>query len=258
MGAGAGVQTPSQCHALTWYSDFDHSDADRGLDEEAWYVGGRYSFASAPSGSQPSCPLYGDVGCRGPARTTHALPPFLLLDVRRDDDDAKNLVGLVRSTRCSRSGWLLLEDADSKPLTLKRSRLANSWRKGAVYQTAYPCTLREGLDLQSRWLAELSPGIRVSVLKFGLLCEQDWERARLRMLVQVCAAGAEVGWLSPETADGYQLLSHPQQKMSTHKDLPSKCVGTTSSTTLASVSDQSPKTFSDAAACSPLSGTVSC
>mmetsp|Transcript_4804 Transcript_4804/g.8285 ORF Transcript_4804/g.8285 Transcript_4804/m.8285 type:complete len:255 (-) Transcript_4804:51-815(-) len=254
MGAGAGVQAPAQCNALTWYSDFDNSDADRGLDEEVWYVGGRYALAAAPSdGSRASCALYGEVGCRGAPRVMFALPPFLLLDVRRDDHDTKNLVGLVRSVRCSQSGWLLLEDETAKPLTLHRSRLSNSWRKGAVYQTAYPCTLREGLDLQSRWLAELGPGIRVSALKFGLLSEKDWAHARLRMLVQVCDAGGQAGWLSPETADGYQLLSHPQKK-----DLPSKCVEVASSTTLASVSDQSPETFSDVAASSPVSGTISC
>mmetsp|Transcript_69953 Transcript_69953/g.167926 ORF Transcript_69953/g.167926 Transcript_69953/m.167926 type:complete len:266 (+) Transcript_69953:39-836(+) len=204
MGAGAGTQ----CNAITWYSECNLSEAEKSLDEEAWFIGGRYMV----SGPTQAASLWQDPDCNGAPCASVALAPFLLLDVSRGDaSHGGALMGLVRSARSSQSGWLHLEDSSSKPCTLHRYRLANSWRKGGTYQTVYPCTLRQGAELSSRWLEELAPRTQVIALKFGTLCLSsavDWTQVRLRMCVRIKSHGEErTGWISPETADGYQLLS---------------------------------------------------
>jgi len=116
--------------------------------------------------------------------------------------EPKGLVVPWSSTSVS-PGWMVLEGP------LIRRRLEGSWELKARYTVQSPATLRSGKGLTSDWVGEVDPGDEVTVLELGFNEERELgfnkeQKPRLRM--RVCSVNGKVGWLSPLTASGHQLL----------------------------------------------------
>lgn len=81
-----------------------------------------------------------------------------------------------------------------------------SWEKKGKYLVKHPAVLRQGVDLDSAWVGEVSPQDEVMLLELGVCfpIENRVTKARLRALV--CTQFEVIGWISPETGQGDFLL----------------------------------------------------
>ncbi|CAE7225190.1 unnamed protein product [Symbiodinium natans] len=105
------------------------------------------------------------------------------------------------------AGFISLEDAQRGSRVqpaLDSFALPGSWDLRARYTVRNPATLREGPEIGSGWVGELKVGAEVLLLDFGVIAGTSGkDKARLRALI---SADDKIGWMSPETGDGDQLL----------------------------------------------------
>lgn len=180
------------------------------LDAE-WMVGGKYEVLST-MGLYSSVELFGDFVCE---MQPHEV--CLLLQIQAT---SYGQAGLVIPPAPRPLGWVPLEDPSAPPsnsFPLLRRHLQSSWKMKSRYQVLHPATLRSGPLLSSEWVGEVASGDEVLVLELGFNCNSQEElsrevkrrsnmesRTRLRMLVSTDTG--LLGWMSPETSHGEQLL----------------------------------------------------
>lgn len=183
---GRGIASLATCSShASRSSDCQAVDPD-------WQVGGWYkvsanevSLLSSPNGKAERIGLL------------QSCDEVLLVGLHGTGARAEELMGLVVpwSPTSVSPGWMVLEGP------LIRRRLEGSWELKARYTVQSPATLRRGKALTSDWVGEVDPGDEVTVLELGFNEEQ---KPRLRM--RVSSVNGKVGWLSPLTGSGHQLL----------------------------------------------------
>eukprot|EP00439_Symbiodinium_sp_Y106_P048379 s6012_g6.t1 len=121
------------------------------------------------------------------------------------DQGARGLV-IPQPAEHHQAGWISLEDAQRGSRVqpaLDATVLPGSWDLRARYTVRNPATLRQGTEISSDWVGELKVGGEVLLLDFGVIAGSGKDKARLRALI---SAEDKIGWMSPETGDGDQLL----------------------------------------------------
>jgi len=171
------------------------------VDECAWKVGGRYEVLKNAS-------LYAEQTLDGnPVSYVKAKQTVLMLRFLNADQSRRGIpVGFVLPSEAREAGWMQLQGdtTDPKKFFLWRQRLEGSWEMRARYRVKHPATLRQEEDLKSDVVCEVHPGSEVLVLQTGLYLGGDDQRTRLRL--QVSTDNAQIGWLSPQTGKGDNLL----------------------------------------------------
>jgi len=174
------------------------------LDDE-WQVGGRYKVVQRTTvWSTPD--LEGEKVCE-------VLPQdnVLLLSINNTLgngwDVPRGLIMPPATNSASNAGWIALESAGRLDVVhigpVQRRRLTGSWEMKARYFVQHPTTLREGPTLTSKKIGELSPEAEVLVLELGL-SNEGCHNVRLR--ARVSTDSGIIGWMSPQTKCGDQLL----------------------------------------------------
>lgn len=180
--------------------------APEAQEAEDWQVGGRYKVGrgGVTMWSTPEADAV-QVGVLSMSEEV------LLISISKqcEDQGPRPCVGLVVPQIPGKPpGWIALEDPVGKPGAgkgpLVRRRLEGSWEMKARYSIQSAATLRKAKSLASEWIGELEPGEEVLALELGFNQGEEGQKPRLRM--KVSAGRGEVGWISPETASGHQLL----------------------------------------------------
>lgn len=160
-------------------------------DDADFVVGGRYAVRSVTH-------LFLSPAFDEPATQLVAKEVVLLISIQEDIPACR---GLVAPKPPHFPGWLSL-DAD----TLYKRRLEGSWVVGGRYALQHGALLREGTSLNSALITEIHPFVEVTILELGLNGDVA-TRQPLRLRARVSLADNTVGWMSPETSDGFRLLN---------------------------------------------------
>ncbi|CAE7744146.1 unnamed protein product [Symbiodinium sp. CCMP2456] len=170
------------------------------LDGSSRYkVGGRYKVA------RPLEVWSGENLDGTRLETLAAKKDIVLLIQFSGDQGARGLV-IPQPAENHQAGWISLEDAQRGSRVqpaLDATVLPGSWDLRARYTVRNPATLRQGPEISSDWVGELKVGGEVLLLDFGVIPGSGKDKARLRALI---SAEDKIGWMSPETGDGDQLL----------------------------------------------------
>lgn len=179
-----------------------------GRGEHCFLLGARHVLAGpAPLWNSSS----GQTQNGGVSLRLDAGCPVFLVRVERLQDG--RTMGLVIVGEAGDAGWLSLDGTEppEEAETRRGSLLGRPqpvWRLNRVYRTGVPSSLRTGAALQSSLLREMPRGEAVLLLELDL--SPGFARAggvpRARLRAKVRAGRGEVGWLSPETAEGEPLL----------------------------------------------------
>lgn len=180
------------------------------LDKE-WMIGGKYEVLS-------NLALHKSVDLTG--EYVGEVQPQEVLLLLQTQIGKKGLSGLVVPPAPRQPGWVALEDPSLPPhnnAPILRRHLPSSWKMKARYRVLHPATLRSGPLLSSEWVGEVAREDEVLVLELGLNSDSHEDlkrdvtrmssmdqRTRLRMLISTDKG--LLGWMSPETSHGEQLL----------------------------------------------------
>lgn len=168
-------------------------------EEGEWQVGGRYGLRRCArhvllrEGPAPQDSVTCEMGTG---------ETVLLLQISGTPGWGR-VAGLVVPAYPNTPGWITLEDPP-RPSVVVRRRLKGSWEMRARYVVRHPATVRTNPELLSEQLCEVEPGEEVLALQLALCGTAPHRDARLRM--QVSTQAKIIGWLSPETVRGDQLL----------------------------------------------------
>lgn len=173
------------------------------MEDDDFEVGGRYKLNSTVK-------VWSNMALSG--ATIAALhPKDVVLLVHMEGQEGAR-VGNVIHNASNTVGWVDMEepkDKKGKGPFIKR-KLEGSWDLRGRYEVKHPATVRHGSEIGSEKVCDLSRGDEVLILDFAVDTSPDANGkmvTRLRALVNAVQSG-DVGWLSPETANGEHLL-HP-------------------------------------------------
>lgn len=143
------------------------------------------------------------------ARYTGVLKPgFTVVLLRVAFDDHGAIWGLLNPPANAgwlSEGWAMLEgQAPDGESVLRLRRVSLGWEVGQAYRALEGTIVRQGAEVMSCQLCSLPAESIVEVLEFALV-ESRGRRVRLRAKV-LTWTNREVGWISPRSEDGVQLL----------------------------------------------------
>lgn len=171
-------------------------------DEQEYKVGGRYRV------SADHAQVWATKACQGIVVASYKHKDIcMVLQLEKDRSDRQIAAYTVMPGKTG-AGWISLQELKGangkKVMPLERHALEGSWEMKAKYLVKNPATIRQGPRVDSGWVGEVNPGDEVLVLELTYTKEDAEAPARLRALV--ATSEDQIGWLSPETANGELLL----------------------------------------------------